>query len=349
MPLEKGSAVPTDEPEKNGTAASEQRQTLQYDPEYAQWRQPLGTKTRVPPCATPLAFRRFNDTFMRAVWAQLPPQPDIIRTRHTCTSYDGAEVAVVRFATAAQMNAATPQPAVLYLHGGAFVAVGVDIFAPRLALLAAESGVQVFAADYRLAPEHAAPTPAEDCYAALAWLADRDGAAALRVDPARLALMGDSAGAALAAGAALMARDRALRPPVGRLILAYPMLDDRAAAALAPSPLEHFATIPLPIITMCWAAYLGADKAGRPDADVSAYAAPGRAEDLRGLPSTYVDVGGLDLFRDECTEFAARLAAADVQVEFHIFPGLPHGFEAAGDIGATRRAVEGRNRWMRDL
>ncbi|KAL7619493.1 hypothetical protein AAE478_010032 [Parahypoxylon ruwenzoriense] len=328
------------------------RQTLKLDAEYAEWKRPLGDKVRVPPCDTPLAFRQFNESFVRAAWRLLPPQPGIVRAGYTCASYDGAPIDIERFATAAQTAGGSrrpKQPAVVYLHGGGMVAMSVDIFAPRLAQMAAESGVQIFAVEYRLAPEHAHPTPVEDCYAGLAWLSAH--AAELGVDPARLGLMGDSAGGGLAAGAALMARERGLDPPVKKQILAYPMLDDRSIAALAAagSPLIDFATIPLPILLMCWEAYVGKEKAGRNDADVSPYAAPGRAGDLRGLPSTYIDVGGLDLFRDECASFAARLAAADVEVEFHMFPGVPHAFEAARHIGITKRAAEGRVRWMRDL
>lgn len=289
---------------------------------------------------------------MRAVWAQLPAQPSITRTRYACRSHDGCEIEITRFATAGQMEShAALQPAVLYLHGGGTVAVSVEIFAPQLAKLAAESGVQVFSVEYRLAPEHPDPTPTEDCYAALQWLSTRG--ADLGVDPARLGLMGDSAGGGLAAGIALMARDRGLEPPVKKQILIYPMLDDRSVAALSAashtSPLLELVTFSLPTAKLCWEAYVGKEKAGRPDADVSPYAAPGRATDLRGLPSTYIDVGGLDLFRDECATFAARLAAADVETEFHLFPGVPHAFEAASNIGVTKRAIEGRIQWMRDL
>ncbi|KAI1139132.1 hypothetical protein F5Y05DRAFT_424815 [Hypoxylon sp. FL0543] len=372
MPLEKGPEVPVDRGERSdcnsdrkeptittsaevsanapSTSPSQQpRQTLKFDAEYARWREPFGDKVRMPPFETPHAIRRFNDTFMRAVWARIPPQPSITRTKHTCTSYDGVKIYIARFAAAEHMRSQQPaQSAVLYIHGGGMVAVGVDIFAPQLARLAAESGVQLFAVEYRLAPEHPDPTPAEDCYAALRWLSAH--AAGLGVDPTRLGVMGDSAGGGLAAGVALMARDRGLAPPVKAQILVYPMLDDRSVFALsAASPLERFATLPVSVLRVCWEAYLGKEKAGRADADVSPYAAPGRAGDLHGLPSTYIDVGGLDVFRDECAAFAARLAAADVEVEFHLFPGVPHAFESAGDISVTKRAVEGRIRWMRAL
>ncbi|KAI1103356.1 Alpha/Beta hydrolase protein [Jackrogersella minutella] len=325
------------------------RQPLRYDPEYAAWRAPFASQVRVPPLETALAIREFNDTFMRAVWAQTPAQPSIARTRYACKSQDGTEIEVTRFATAAQTAAGSkqPLPAVLYVHGGGMVAVSVDSFAPQIARIAADSGVQVFAVEYRLAPEAPAPKPVEDCYAALCWLSSH--AAELGVDNSRLGVMGDSAGGGLAAGTALMARDRGLEPPIKKQILVYPMLDDRSLAVRPSAGLEKLLTLPQPMLKLCWAAYVGEDKAGRSDADVSPYAAPGREGDLRGLPSTYMEIGGLDLFRDECAAFAARLAAVDVETEFHLFPGVPHGFDSAGDIGITKRAIEGRMRWIRDL
>ncbi|KAI8631504.1 Alpha/Beta hydrolase protein [Xylariaceae sp. FL1651] len=358
----------------HGTAPKRLQKTLQYDPEYAAWRKPLGDKTRMPPCETVLEYRQYSNAFMRAAWAQLPAEPTIQRRRYDdIVSYDGATIGAVRFATAAQLAPAPAtttssilrsetgagRPALLYAHGGGgMLAGGVEICAPLLARLAAASGVQVFGVEYRLAPEFAAPTPAEDCYAALVWM--HSHAAELGLDRARIGVMGDSAGGGLAAAMGLMARDRGLNPPLKSQILVYPMLDDRAAARLVStsavavggerrdSPLLGFATVPLQSIRMCWREYLGPG-AGHSNAEISPYAAPGRASDLRGLPATYIDVGGLDLFRNECASFAQRLAEADVQVEFHLLPGLPHGFESASQIGATRRAIEDRIRWIQDL
>jgi acetyl esterase/lipase len=321
---------------------------LHWDPEYEEWRKPFGDKTRVPVYKTVHQFRAFNDTFMRAVWAQLPTQPAIKRTVHKVPSHDGVEIEVTRFATAEQMASTSPLPAWLYLHGGGMVAVSVRIFAPQIAKYVADSGVQMFGVEYRLAPEHPDPTPVEDCYAALKWVSDH--AAELNVDPARLGLMGDSAGGGLAAGAALMARDRDFAPPISRQILIYPMLDDRTITSMGPDcPLVPFATVPLENLVLCWEAYLGKEKAGKQEADVSPYAAPSRATDLRDFPATYMEVGNLDLFRDECATFAARLAAADVDVEFHMFSGVAHGFEGARDIGITKRAVQGRLRVIKRL
>jgi acetyl esterase/lipase len=158
--------------------------------------------------------------------------------------------------------------------------------------------------------------------------------------------MGDSAGGGLAAATALLARDRGLNPPLKSQMLASPMLDDRAEHV--ESPLLAFATVSLQSIRMCWRAYLGPG-AGRSNGNISPYASVARASDLKGLPATYIVVGGLDLFRKECAEFAQRLAEADVEVEFHLLPGVPHGFESASNTGVARRALEGRVRWMRNL
>ena len=120
----------------------------------------------------------------------------------------------------------------------------------------------------------------------------------------RLAVMGDSAGGGLAAGVCLMARDRG-GPAVAQQLLIYPMLDDRPSA---PDPaMTSFLTWTYDDNLTGWGALLG-QKAGGDD--VSPYAAPARATDLAGLPPTYVDVGDLDLFRDEDIDYVRRLSDA---------------------------------------
>ena len=196
--------------------------------------------------------------------------------------------------------------------------------------------------DYRTAPEHPHPTPVEDCYAALAWLAEQ--APALGVDPARLAVMGDSAGGGLAAGVCLMARDRD-GPAVAQQLLIYPMLDDRPSP---PDPaLMRFLTWTYDDNLTGWGALL-AEKAGAQD--VSPYAAPARATDLTGLPDTYIDVGDLDIFRDEDMAYAQRLSGAGVPTEFHLHPGCPHIFETvARGADVSKRAMHDRIRRLRSL
>jgi len=322
---------------------------LRYDPEFWKAIEPFASQQQ-PPAKNVSELRSALDKILRAVFRLQPTPESIQQTRFTVTSADGTAVSLVRFATAAQAAPGRePGPAVLFTHGGGMVCGSVDIFAPEIARHADAAAVPFWAVDYRLAPEHPAPAALDDCYAALAFLSahgPRHG-----VDPARLALVGDSAGGGLAAGTALLARDRRLHPPVAKQVLVYPMLDDRTTVAAAARPadwaLRPFLTWSEADNVLAWDAYLGPARRGsdRPG-DVSAYAAPARAESLAGLPPTYIDVGGLDLFRDEAVAYAARLAREDVEVEFHLWPGVPHGFD--GQIGTTvaRTAMATRRRAM---
>lgn len=151
--------------------------------------------------------------------------------------------------------------------------------------------------------------------------------------------MGDSAGGGLAAGVALLARDRG-GPALARQILIYPMLDDRTTT---PDPaLTPFAFWTYDDNITGWGALLG-DAAG--GAEVSPYAAPARVADVVGLPTTYIEVGELDIFRDEDIEYARRLGAAGISTELHVHTGAPHGFDGfAPSTDVVRRAVADRHR-----
>jgi acetyl esterase/lipase len=238
-----------------------------------------------------------------------------------------------------------PGSAALYLHGGGMI-FGLEhvgaMYEFAVADYVATSGVPMLVVDYRIAPEHPHPTPVEDCYAALVWLAEN--ASTLGIDAGRIAVMGDSAGGGLAAGVCLLARDRG-GPSVAQQILIYPMLDDRTTT---PDPqIEPFLTWTYDDNITGWAALLN----GRADTEtVSPYAAPARAEDLSGLPPTYIDVGDLDIFRDEDVTFARRLADAGVATELHVYPGCPHAFEAlAPGAEVSRRVIADRVRRLRLL
>lgn len=214
----------------------------------------------------------------------------------------------------------------------------VQMFAKPLARLVSETSVSIFSVDYRLAPENTGTIPVEDCFASLIWL--QQNAQKHNIDPARIALFGESAGGGLAAGVTLMARDRNIQPPIAKQILIYPMLDDRNMTGNeAIEPLAFWKTQDN---IVAWTALLG-DKAGKPDADVSPYTAPARAERLAGVPPAYIDVGSLDIFRDESIAYATRLLAEDVSTELHVYPGVPHAFEPiAPNISIAKRAYENR-------
>ncbi|MCF6472066.1 alpha/beta hydrolase [Nonomuraea sp. MG754425] len=212
------------------------------------------------------------------------------------------------------------RPVLYWIHGGGMIMGAPKIDDAAMIDYVERLGLVVVSVDYRLAPEHPHPAPVEDCYAGLAWTVKN--AAELGVDPGRVVVGGASAGGGLAAATVLLARDRG-GPEVAFQLLVCPMLDDRNV-----TPSSHqFAEAVVWDRTanlFGWNALLG----GRAGADdISPYAAPARATDLSGLPPAFVDVGELEVFRDECADYAVRLAQAGVSTEFHLYPGAFHGFD----------------------
>jgi acetyl esterase/lipase len=273
------------------------------------------------------------DAIMAQTAAAQPMPTDVKATVFNATAVDGADVLLRWYVK----EGGTAGPAVLYLHGGGMISGSVAVYDGPISRYVSSSGVPMLAVDYRLAPEHPHPTPVEDCYSGLRWLVEH--AAEVNVDPARIAVMGDSAGGGMAAAVALMSRDRG-GPALAHKILIYPMLDDRNTS---PDPeIVPFAVWSYDDNITGWGALLG-EAVG--DASVSPYAAPARAIDLSGLPPCYLEVGQLDIFRDEDLDYAQRLSAAGVTVEFHLRPGVPHEFETyAYDTDIARRSATDRLR-----
>ncbi|OAG01723.1 uncharacterized protein CC84DRAFT_1167887 [Paraphaeosphaeria sporulosa] len=328
---------PTELTMSSTTQSPPQHQTPSFDPEYLQWlMSSFPTDAATPPLTTIPLMRQNTEHMIRALYAKWPAQPSVMQTSHIVTSADGTLIEVTRFSPPQEPGKQENEagPAILHFHGGGHVSNHVDMFAPYLSDLVVRTGIPVFSVEYRLAPEHAFPAALDDGLAALRWLSS--SAVQLGIDPTRICLMGESSGGGLAAGIALMARDKALEPRVKRMLLVYPMLDDRS---ISTNPAWDAENRGVKLLTMCWEAYLGPSvKVGDPQAEVSIYAAPGRAEKLEGLPEAWVEVGALDEFRDECVDFAGRLEKCEVRV----WDGVPHGFDAAREIKVSRRAVEGR-------
>ncbi len=254
---------------------------------------------------------------LTAAKAAQPENPNVSRTDLFAPGLHGGPDVPVRVYRPRHAGSGV-LPLLFFIHGGGMIMGSVDGEDARVADLADTLGCVAVSVEYRLAPEHPYPAAIDDCYAALSWAATR--ATELRIDPARIVVQGESAGAGLAAGLALLARDRDT-PPIAHQILIYPMLDDRHA-----TPSSH-EIVDLGIWDRAaniegWAAYLG-DAAGGPDVPI--YAAPARATDLHGLPPTYIDVGQLDAFRDEDIDYATRLLQAGVPTELHVYPGALHG------------------------
>ncbi|KAJ6438142.1 FAD binding domain-containingprotein [Purpureocillium lavendulum] len=262
------------------------------------------------------------ETRRRLLASLVPPGQPVIpdEIQHSTVRIptpDGAEIRVLRYRK--KEAGASTGPAVIHMHGGGLISMSADMSIPSICQYVMASGVQFFSVDYRLAPENTYPIPLEDCWAALQWVIANS--IELGVDVARIGVMGDSAGGGLAAAVAILARDRALNPPLKRQILLYPMLDDRTAVETAP---DVFSIWSLEDNITAWTAYLGKKTGG---SDVPATAAPGRLQDVNGLPPLYMDIGQLDIFAQENLTYVGKFLAASIETEFHLYPGLPHGFD----------------------
>jgi acetyl esterase len=224
-----------------------------------------------------------------------------------------------------------PVPALVYFHGGGWVVGNLDSHDPGCRAVANHAGCAVVSVDYRLAPEARFPAAAEDAYAATRWVAEH--ADELGVDPARLAVGGDSAGGNLAAVVTLMARERG-GPELAYQVLIYPVTD----SACDTSSYEEFADgymLTRADMLWYWDHYVGDQDRGQP------YASPLRARDLRGLPPALVITAGFDPLRDEGESYAARLRDAGVPTILTRYDGVIHGFFGMiGTIDESRRAID---------
>lgn len=296
-----------------------------------------------PPPAGDVATRRLNARRMFEQTVTSRPAVGGVEVQNCAIpTDDGAQLRAQWYRPAASDP---PGSAALYLHGGGMI-LGLDelgvLYDWAARAYVAASGVPMLVVDYRIAPEFPYPVPVEDSYAALRWLVAHAGE--FGVDPARLAVMGDSAGGGLAAAVCLLARDRG-GPAIAQQLLIYPMLDDRTST---PDPtMAPFSTWTYDDNITGWTALLGNSAE---NGEVPEYAAPARAADLRDLPPTYIDVGDLDIFRDEDVAYARRLAAAGIPTELHVHPGCPHAFEwLAPSAEVSRRVIADRARRLRLL
>jgi acetyl esterase len=210
----------------------------------------------------------------------------------------------------------SPAPAVVYCHGGAFVLGNLDTDHRQCVELARRAACTVVSVDYRLAPEHRYPAALDDALTVLRRVAG--DAAELGVDPDRLAVAGNSAGAALAAGCAHRSADGAA-PPIVFQLLHQPVLDDRntgSRAEWAAAPVFDGAAT-----NLMWRHYLG-------DTAPSARSVPARRRRISGLAPAFVSCSQVDPLRDEAVRYAMRLLAAGIPTDLHVFAGTCHGFDS---------------------
>ncbi len=262
------------------------------------------------------AARRRKVSLLIGEWAT--DDPDVQVQDVVVPTADGSPVTVRVYRP---VGGAEPRPAVLYLHGGAFISGDLDFEHPRCLEMCRETECIVASADYRLAPESPYPAGLDDGMLAFRWLCG-PGGASWGVDPTRVAVAGTSAGGALAAALCLRARDLGINPPRLQLLL-FPVTDDRlrtwSVRAFTDTPVwDHQSCVHM------WHHYLGPAE-GR--GVVSPYAAPARAGDLSRLPAAYVLTAEYDPLRDEGVDYARRLLEDGVPTELHQFPRAFHGFD----------------------
>lgn len=223
----------------------------------------------------------------------------------------------------------TPCGALLHIHGGGFVMGVPEMDAARNIAVVEAAGCALLSVDYRLSPEAPHPAALEDCHAALVWLAGQSGT--LGFDAAKIAVIGESAGGGLAGGVALLARDRGSVPLACQLLI-YPMMappghevpaatrDQRIGRYIWPAASNIFA----------WEVFFSGNE---PDpATIS-----GLAENLTGLPPTFIAVGELDLFVHDNLALTSRLMEAGTSVDAHVYPGAFHGFDRMTDAAVSKR------------
>ncbi|MGV3713599.1 alpha/beta hydrolase [Pseudolysinimonas sp.] len=293
-----------------------------------------------PPTITPELI-----PFMRRSYAS-GPREELLHGREfdvVDDVYAGAGGAALELSIISPRGADGVLPGILFFHSGGMM------FGDRFSGLDSaldwveQLGVRLVTVEYRLAPEWPHPTPFEDCYAALVWVGEHATRLGLRAD--RLLLAGASAGGGLAAGVALAARDRG-GPRVCGQLLDYPMLDDRGSTG-SVREFDGLGVWDRVSNETGWAALLGSVAGG---AGVPSYAAPARADDLRGLPPAYLDVGEVEIFRDETVDYATRLWAAGVSAELHVWPGAFHACDIFAPHATVSRAmIRTRLDWLRRL
>ena len=214
---------------------------------------------------------------------------------------------------------AAPHPGVVYFHGGGWVIGSIRSHDAICRRLADAAGVTVISVEYRLAPEHRFPAAADDCFAATRWV--HDHAAELGVDPARLAVAGDSAGGNLVAVTAIEARERG-GPPLAFQLLIYPVTD---ATFSFPSMRENADGYLLRAADMVWFRdHYAPDGTDFKDPRLS----PLWADDVSGLPPALVITAEYDPLRDEGEAYGHRLQEAGVQTRVSRYAGMIQGSSA---------------------
>ena len=288
----------------------------------------------VPPLDS-LGVARARELFASSPPRSLPAPPLERVEDRTITAADAAISARLYIPRARR----SVSPALLFIHGGGWILGDVDRADAICRRLSAISGVLVASVEYRLAPEHQFPVPLSDCFAALLWL--HEHAAELGVDPARIAVAGESSGGNLAAALCLNGRN-ANGPPIALQLLVCPVLDVRMDTPSWAQFGEDFVPYRTQMAWM-WKLYLGRDERAADE-----LASPSRATDLRDLPPALIITAENDPLHDEAEIYAARLNAAGIECEVRRCAGQLHPvFGYTHTVDACRSVLDETARTLR--
>jgi acetyl esterase/lipase len=259
---------------------------------------------------------------------------NLIIDKHHISHADGHNVKVI---TMTPHGLEKPAPALIYYHGGGFAMTYASLHLESCERYANEAGCIVVFVEYRLAPKQPFPSGFDDCYSALDWaIRQADG---LGIDTSRIAVGGDSAGGALAAGVAQKARDEKLIELCAQLLI-YPVLDSRCSTPSA----TDFVDVPLwnAISNQrMWDMYLSHYPKGQlPD-----YAAPGQGQ-LQQSPPSYIETAEFDPLRDEGLELASALQQQGSEVVVNETKGTIHGYDGNANSDIAKQSLHSRIRFL---
>jgi acetyl esterase len=254
------------------------------------------------------------------------PLVEMASVRDRRVAVDGGEIGVRIYTP----PGTAPFGGFVFFHGGGWVAGDLETMDRVCRNFAAGADCVVASVDYRRAPEHRFPTAAEDCYAATRWVADHAGE--LGIDPARIAVGGDSAGGNLTAVTTLMARDRG-GPALAFQLMIYPVTDGSLDTASYHECAEGYG-LTRPMMEWFWEQYVP-----ETDARSHPHASPLRAPSHAGLPPALVQIAGYDPLRDEGRAYAGRLRDAGVETSVACYDGLVHGYLQMATIADAAHAA----------
>ncbi|MBQ7301508.1 MAG: alpha/beta hydrolase [Clostridia bacterium] len=260
----------------------------------------------------------------------------VVTVRYEITSYDGEPIECFLMSP---KGIGGDAPCLIYIHGGGFVLPAAGYHYKNAMRYAREIGCRVVFVNYRLAPAHPHPVFFEDCYAAMCWAYDH--ADALGMDSACIGIGGDSAGATLAVGVCMMARDRSHPVKFVFQMLPYPYLDARNESASCKTYTD----------TPMWNSSLSSRIAPMTRADRSrpdyVYYSPVEADSFADLPPAYIETAEFDCLHDDGILYAEQLRAAGIAVTLNETRGTMHGFDIVQHAKTTKAALAARIAFMK--